>query len=820
MLLALGLSFIPNARIDESLPLKNDGVFVSKNLDDNGPIFYPASFDNDISDEPYYSTQNSLTFTHMNYRNTSDYYRGDSVKVAVIDSGLNYTHEDFIRGGNQIIQGNSRAIDNSSGNWLYYQFSSGYQSKLNDTLGHGTNVASIIASQINNVGAAGIAPNIDLYVYKVTNTSNGYEWTAINSALQYCIDEGIDVVNMSFQAYEHEVTYNNSTMPASTGCSSVMTSMINKCYNAGITLVAAAGNYNTSEPSYPASNNHVISVGSLAKGGNNTKAAYSNTYGIDVVAPGSVYVADIGNNSAYKETQGTSFSAPIVTAAIALYKEKNPSATPSQIENALYASCDSLGNESWMGHGRLNIDKFLGIDAPNEIIVNNIEVVDETLELEVGDTFDLDWTVNGVGTFSDEVTFYPFEDNGTFSVDENGTITALSTGSDYLVIESTEDDSVYTSIYINVTNSVKLTSIEVSGYNSIVSYQSSYNPGNYVVTAHYSNGSSSIVTGQEVLTNNIDTSVLGTQYIHISYTEDDITKSLDLSVKITNNGASSNVGVSSLIEKTLTSTFTSASWGDSGNLWNSGKAGNQLTSGRGIQVTSGASGANGTTKASYSNVSSVVVTYSTNASKGAGSIDIQVASTSYTGNASVTTSGGTSDRTITYTNTSDLSGAVKITVTCTTNSIYIKSVTINYSTGVSYPASPNDQAKAWANYFLDSVKPNCQLSGEGSDIEAIEDNWDELNLEYGYMINASKTAFTSSEDSDVNEARTLYLLLINKYSLTDFVEDGNGAKITSLFNPLINNESDGDFILIISLSISFISAICLYVLLKKKEKNR
>jgi len=465
--------FVPSfaSHVKDNVPSNDEGVFICEDTGEKGPIFYPAEYSSDITNEPSYSTQNGYTFSSMNYNKAHKYYRGDSVKVAVIDSGLNYTHEDFRDTNyNQIIQGNSRTIDNSSGSWLYYQFSSGYQSKIVDSLGHGTNVASVIASQINALGCAGIAPNVELYIYKVTNTSNGYEWTAINSALSYCISEGIDVINMSFQAYEHEVTYNSSTMPASSGCSSVMTSYINNCYNAGITLVAAAGNYNTSEPSYPASNNHVISVGSLAESSTTTKAAYSNTYGIDLVAPGTVYVADKGTSSAYKKTQGTSFSAPIVTAAIALYKQQNPTATPAEIESALYASCDSInGNPSWAGNGRLNIDKFLGVDvqdAPVEIVISNPEVVNEELELEIGDYLDLDYTVNGVGTFDDSVNFYTLSgEDSVVSVNSNGRITATGVGSDYVVIESNADSNVYASVYVTVTSSggaSTITSVSVS----------------------------------------------------------------------------------------------------------------------------------------------------------------------------------------------------------------------------------------------------------------------------------------------------------------------------------------------------------------------
>lgn len=436
------------------------GLPLAKAERDPGPMFYAADYSQSIEGEPKYSTQNTKTFSTMNIGDVPSRYRGESVKVAVIDSGINYGHEDFMLGSQDIVEPVSRSIEYSSG-WKYYEYSS-FPSHLGDSLGHGTNVASVIASQINAVGCAGLAPNVDLYVYKVTNANNGYEWTAIINALQYCIDNEIDVVNMSFQAYEHAVSYGGSSMPASTGCSTVLTSMLNQCYNAGITLVGAAGNFNTSEPSYPASNNHVISVGSLAEESTNSKAGFSNTYGIDLVAPGYVYVADKGDSNAYKSTSGTSFSAPIVTAAIALYKQKNPTATPDQIEAALYASCDYISNESWCGNGRLNLSKFIGPDSPDHVDSITLDnVLNESLELEEGDTFDLEWTVSGTGDYSDEVEF-SFDEGGIASIDENGKITALAEGDDILTVSSKEDPDIAAYLMITVTpKPAQLVGIEV-----------------------------------------------------------------------------------------------------------------------------------------------------------------------------------------------------------------------------------------------------------------------------------------------------------------------------------------------------------------------
>ena len=128
---------------------------------------------------------------------------------------------------------------------------------------------------------------------------------------------------------------------------------------------------------------------------------------------------------------------------------------------------------------------------------------------------------------------------------------------------------------------------------------------------------------------------------------------------------------------TTTYTFTTKSWGDSTNSWTSGKDGSQMQSGRGVQVTTSVSGANATTNNIFTDVSQVVVTYSTNKSDGAGTISIQVGSNG-AHTQSVTKTGGTTDRTLAFDINPNETGNVKITTTCTTNSIYIKSVAIKH----------------------------------------------------------------------------------------------------------------------------------------------
>ena len=426
-----------------------------------GMVAYAASYSGKTSAEPQFSTQNSKTFQYLNLGDTHDYYRGDSVKVGIIDSGINYDHEDFMVNSATKVKGDSKyySYQSSSSSWVYYKASQHGYSYIDDTLGHGTNVAATVAAAVNSVGGVGLAPNVELYVYKVTNSSNGYEFGAIQNALMDAKTLGLDVINMSFQSYEHAVSYNGSSMAASTGCSTIMSYYLNQAHNAGITLVGAAGNYNTDEPSYPGSNNYVINVGSLDATGTG-KAGFSN-YGstIDLVAPGYVYVADEASNSAYTNTQGTSFSAPLVTAAIALYIQQNPSATPSEIETALYASCDTIsGGSSWAGHGALNVEKFLGLEDGPENFLDTISVSPSSLSLEVADTEQLTVT----GTFLDgnsrSLSFDDYEvmgssnDEDVCTISESGLVTAIGPGSTTIDLIS-DQRSLELSVPVTVTAS-------------------------------------------------------------------------------------------------------------------------------------------------------------------------------------------------------------------------------------------------------------------------------------------------------------------------------------------------------------------------------
>lgn len=445
------------------LASSNIQSFSSSFYSSSKSVAYAAEYETNYTSEPLHEKQTSLTYKYLNLDDTLTEYRGDAVKVGIIDSGINYNHEDFLKDGKTIVKDESKyyQYNSTSKKWEYYSPSTTASriSYLNDTFGHGTNVAATVAAQINNIGGYGIAPNVELYVYKVTNTNNGYEWGAIQNALLDAISLKLDVVNMSFQSYTQKVTYGSSSMSASSGCSTVLSSYLTEAYNAGITLVAAAGNFNTSTLSYPASNAHVISVGScdVDSDQNFVKAAYSN-YGssIDLVAPGTVYVANKGSSSAYKQTQGTSFSAPLVTGAIALYKQKHPDATPDEIEQALYDSCFEIDDSSsqytnWAGHGALNVYDFVYGTSVSIETVPSIISVNHNAQFKSNRSYNVNWSLSdsSFGSFDNKGNFTPLkEGNVTVNVEDpiDGTTDSIDVS---IIPEIVGLESNPTSVYLN-----------------------------------------------------------------------------------------------------------------------------------------------------------------------------------------------------------------------------------------------------------------------------------------------------------------------------------------------------------------------------------
>ena len=401
----------------------------------------PARYDCKMEDEPSYSSQSYLN--DLNIGTTWDEVRGENVTVAIIDSGINYLHEDFYDiNGNTIISNLSGVY--SSNNVKTVKANNNDYSILNDTNGHGTNVAGVIASQINQKGCAGIAPNVRLMILKTTD----YSFASINKLLCYAADNKADIINMSFTAFENTVTYGSTTAKgqgsiARTG----MASAIDYAYRRGCTLVAAGGNYNTDEKAYPANLDHVIAVGSLAKNSLNTKAGFSNTgTNVDIVAPGYVYVPTIGSATSYKSTQGTSFSTPMISSILALYQSKYPNTKSRFMETKLYNSAVDLKDESQFGNGRVDVTAFL---ADAHVDVTGLEISSKEIHLKVGEKRAINARVLPENATNQEI-IYLYDESNIASIDNDGNIVALSPGEMTVEIYSDDNENFFDEVRIIV----------------------------------------------------------------------------------------------------------------------------------------------------------------------------------------------------------------------------------------------------------------------------------------------------------------------------------------------------------------------------------
>ena len=249
-----------------------------------------------------------------------------NVPIAMIDSGVDPTHPDL---ASKLIPG--------------WSFLTG-TTDTHDVLGHGTETAGTAAAIGNNaVGVAGIAWQNPIMPLVVLNSSDWASYSDIANAIMYAADHGVRIVNISI---------------GGTSSSSTMQTAVNYAWNKGSVVFAAAGNYSSSTPIYPAGCTNVVAVG--ATDSNDTLASFSN-YGayVDLTAPG-VNIVTTTSGGGYGGVSGTSFSSPIAAGVAALVLSRNPSLTAQQLVTLLEQNSDDLGAPGYdqiFGWGRVNASR-------------------------------------------------------------------------------------------------------------------------------------------------------------------------------------------------------------------------------------------------------------------------------------------------------------------------------------------------------------------------------------------------------------------------------------------------------------------------------
>lgn len=289
---------------------------------------------------------------------------GDSsVVVAVIDTGVDYTHEDLkdnIWVNTKEIPGNG--IDDDGNGYIDdvygVDLETGRDSGMDDN-GHGTHVAGIIAASNNHIGVVGLAYNVKIMPIKAGMASGFFNQSQIAKGILYAYNNGADVINMSFGGSASTIAVQDALETAYTRC----------------VLVAAAGNDGApnegllARPTYPAALSYVMGVMSVdmrgvESGFTNYDVAAYNSVEYEVYAPGSQILSTIPGNR-YATWSGTSMAAPYVSAMAALLRSAYPD-TNTYPTKFIYGQIAATGGRSAIccdpeHHGVHNLPKIVDI---------------------------------------------------------------------------------------------------------------------------------------------------------------------------------------------------------------------------------------------------------------------------------------------------------------------------------------------------------------------------------------------------------------------------------------------------------------------------
>jgi minor extracellular protease Epr len=259
---------------------------------------------------------------------------GDGVVVAVLDTGVDYTHPEL---GPYVTD--ALPVDVNGGIGGGKSFVSGSTSFLDDN-GHGTHVSGIITADGEVTLARGVAPDATVWMAKVCNSGGSCYTSDMAAAIQYVVEH--DVARIM------SISIGGGGTTASACDSDYLASKINWAYEQGVVSAIAAGNEGRPRVSSPACASKAIAVAAVDK--SDTRASWSN-YGkalIDhgVAAPGvSIYSTVPGNK--YESWSGTSMATPHVSALMALMLQKDPSLTKENIRSRIFQSADCL--DGWYG---------------------------------------------------------------------------------------------------------------------------------------------------------------------------------------------------------------------------------------------------------------------------------------------------------------------------------------------------------------------------------------------------------------------------------------------------------------------------------------
>jgi len=338
----------------------NDNLYCRKvvvfGLTDNVPYLGPSLFS---------SNQKVSDFKHIPMIHVPQVWsltQGQGIKVAIVDSGVNYNHPDIATNIaiNRLESPNGRDDDGNKfvDDQYGWDFASNDPYPYDDN-SHGTHVAGLTGSSV------GVAPKAYILPIKVTTALGSADNGSVAAGVYYAVDSGAKVINLSL---------------GGAGSTAILQRALLYAQARNVLVVAAAGNENTDidlKPSFPAAYplSNILSVAASDLSGN--IATYSNVgaVSVDIVAPGGDQypTPELGGlrslyyeNSAkkpYVSYMGTSMATPVVSGVAALLYALQPNLTPVQIKTIIMSSgIASAKYQGKVASGRM-IDAALAVKS-------------------------------------------------------------------------------------------------------------------------------------------------------------------------------------------------------------------------------------------------------------------------------------------------------------------------------------------------------------------------------------------------------------------------------------------------------------------------
>lgn len=279
------------------------------------------------------------------------------ITVAVVDDAVKLNHQDLTGNlwtnpgeiaGNGLDDDGNGYVDDVNG-WDAADRDNDANppgTATNSNFTHGTHCAGIVAAKTNNaIGVASIGFNISYIPVKCKlSSTSGSSIQAAMEGVQYALNTPARVISMSW---------------GGSSSSSVEQLVFDYAHQAGVVLIAAAGNNGNQVPFYPANYNNVLAIGNTASTDARSPSSNYGTW-VDLMAPGTnIYNCLAGSTTSYGNQTGTSMACPMVAGTAGLMLSVNPGLSPDMVYKCLEDSADNINAQNTtiiglIGAGRLN----------------------------------------------------------------------------------------------------------------------------------------------------------------------------------------------------------------------------------------------------------------------------------------------------------------------------------------------------------------------------------------------------------------------------------------------------------------------------------